>query len=1141
MKKNWFFKKHRYLLSYAGKILRVMKLTTFLIILTSLQLLAVDNFAQTQRLSLNVSNESIQNVLEIIENETDYFFFYNSQGISLDKKVSLNLSEKSISDVLNSLFEGENISYTISNRQIILAGNEFQVLQQRKVTGKVTDASGEALPGVTVLVKGTTQGSVTDFDGNYTIADVSAGATLVFSFVGMRTQEVAVGNQETIDVTMAEDAIGIEEVVAVGYGTVRKSDLTGAVSRVGSKQLADRPVLRVDQMLQGQAAGVDVKSTTGAPGASTTIRIRGARSINATNEPLYVVDGIIGSIDLNSINPEDIESIDILKDASATAIYGSRGANGVILVTTKRGKKGEDRISVSMNTGVEKLPEDRKPDLMNAAEFVQFIKDARENKKTPAQLESDQQYQYVNNLDLDEIGEGTDWLDAVSRLGSFTNLNMGISGGDEDLQYYLSGNYGDQEGILLGSGFTRYQLRLNLDKQFGNVVKIGTSLNISSTKTDITHVDVGKSTSWSRSALALSPTFPVYNEDGSIFSFNNFYYSGGNDVDTPIGYNLRTNYEKVRDLLGNVYADFRVLEGLHFKTTLGAQYKIRRWNFYNPTNMPRKIAQKKEIGYVESRFYTTEYLLFENTLTYTKAFGKHHLNALAGATWQNDVDEYLRADANVFTNDIFKWNNLDAAEKAEQRAHSAYGENTMVSFLGRLNYNYASKYYLTVTSRYDGASNFAKDHKWGFFPSAAVKWRMSEESFIKDLGYFDNLSLRVSYGKSGNQGISNYASLGTLSNTSTGYTFGDTPNLAYYSGRLPNNDLTWETSNQLDIGLEMAFLGGRIAVETNYYDTRTKDLLLNVQIPKQTGYSSRLMNLGETFSRGFEFAVNTRNVQGSKFSWDTQLTLTSNKQEIVDLGPLVKVAVDNNSYGGSTTYYEVGVPLGALYGAYYEGTWKSQAEIDAELAKPEGERQYVSRSNMYEQGRMKYRDVNGDGKLDQEDMPYQGSPNPKVFGRLDNTFRYGNWDLNIAFNGSFGAKMYNDVMFFMGTGGSDGVYTNQYKFYTDYWHPTRNPYSEIPVPNSRDNIPSTYILQDASFLRFSTLKLGYNIDAKKLGMDFIRNAYVYFSGNNLWLWTDYNNFDPEVNKNGTSSTVRGKDDGAYPNSRAFTFGVKVDF
>lgn len=1012
--------------------------------------------------------------------------------------------------------------------------------QQRiTVHGKVLSDEKAPMMGVSVKLIGTTLGTVTDSAGTFLLAIPMQRGELEFSSVGYLTQKLSFKGDKPIEVQMTPELQSLNEVVVVGYGRQKKKDLTGAIAGITSKELEYRPVLRADQMLQGRLPGVDVKSVNGAPGAGTSIRIRGARSINASNEPLYVIDGLVGVGDLNSLNPDDIATIDVLKDASATAIYGSRGANGVILITTKRGKEGQDNVSVNYNIGVGRLPEDRKPALLNAPEFVQFIKDAREDLLSGAALENDKQYKYVNSINLDSIGNGTDWFDAVSRSAPFSNLNVSVNGGTEKLKYYLSGNYADQEGIILGSGFKRYQLRLNLDKQLGKIAKIGTQINLSRSITQNTNVNFSN---WWNSVSTLSPTFPVYNPDGSYYSNGIFQYAGGANFNSPVALgNLIKDNTVTTNLTANIYVDLAITKDLHFQSNLGTLFNMNRDNYYSPTNMPANIADGFKTGSATVNDATHDYLLSSNTLNYDHAFGKHHLNMVAGATYQKDVYEGLSGSGKGFLNDIYEWNNLGVVEQDQKDVGSSYSTTTIISFLGRINYNYNNKYYLTVTGRNDGASNFAKNRKWGFFPSTALKWRLSEEPFIKRLNLFQDLGLRASYGVAGNQGISAYSSLPKLNVDETAYIFGNLPTLGYYSGALANNNLTWETSGQFNVGLEMSILKGRLSLDANYYHTNTSNLLLNVQIASQTGYSSILENLGKTTSKGFEFSIKSVNIQSPNFSWRTNLNLSTNQQEIVDLGPLVKVATDNNGYGGVTTYYEVGVPLGALYGAYYGGTWKSQAEIDAEQAKPAGSRDFVSTAANYRPGRMKYKDLNHDGELNESDMPFLATPNPKLYGSIENTFTYKNWDLTFVFNGNSGNKMYNNQMFFMGNGTGGGVYTNQFALFKDHWNATRNPDSDIPGPNSRDNVPSTYLLQDASFLRLNSVVLGYNLPGSKMPGHWMKNAYIYFSGSNLWLLSDYIGFDPEVNASGTSSTVRAKDAGVYPNSRTYTLGLKINF
>jgi TonB-linked SusC/RagA family outer membrane protein len=1134
--------------SLIAKASMIMKLTIILLLFFTFQVTAKSH---AQRITIVRNNIQLSQVFKDIEQQTGVHFFYDEDLIEKKAPVDVTIKDATIDEALAASLRGQQLTYTIVKNTVVIQ-KETNFITETKVHpntidlppaveihGQVLDEKGHPLQNVSVLVAGTRIGTTTDAHGRFSLTVDQKNITLQFSSIGFQTKSVKVAAASDVHVTLEQDITGLNDVVIVGYGTQKKKDLTGAIARVNSEELQNRPVLRVDQMLQGRLSGVDVKSIDGAPGSGTSIRIRGARSINATNEPLYVIDGMIGIGDLNSINPEDIATIDVLKDASATAIYGSRGANGVILITTKHGKAGQDNISVNYNTGVEVLPKDRVPQLLNAAEFIQFIKDAREDILTPAKLLNDKQYKYINSLDPASLGEGTDWVDAVSKPGPFTNVNVSASGGTNKLQYYLSGNYADRDGIILGSGFKRYQVRLNLDKKFGRLIKIGSMINLSKSRTDNTNVSFK---SWWNSINTLAPTFPVYNPDGSYYNDGIFQYTGGSHFNSPVALGkMVTDYTTNNNIIADFYVNARLAKGLEFNSSLGVLYNDRRNNTYFPTNLPNNLATGYTTGSASVGINSHDYLLTSNTLTYNNSFGKNHLNIVAGSTYQNDVTQGLNGSGDGFLNDIYQWNNLGAVDQTQKGVGSSYSSSSIVSFLGRVNYNFDNKYYLTVTGRKDGASNFAKNHKWGFFPSAAVKWRLSEEKLVKELGVFQNLGIRASYGVAGNQGISDYSSLAKLNATSNGYIFGNTPNLAYYSGSLANNDLTWETSKQLNIGLEMSVFKGRLSFDANYYHINTDNLLLNVRVPTQTGYSSRLQNLGATTSKGFEFTIGTENIKKSRFSWETHLTLSTNEQQIVDLGPLVKVATDNNGYSGVTSYYEVGVPLGALYGAYYAGTWKSQEEIDAELAKSAGKRDFVSKGGKYKVGGMKYKDLNHNGVLDENDMPYLGTPNPKLYGAIENTFRYRNFDLTIVFNGNYGNKMYNNQLFFMATGGSAGVYTNQYKIMANHWDAELNPTSDVPAPNSRDNVPSTWLLQDASFLRLSSAILGYTFSANQLSQKWFKNAYVYFSGSNLWLLTNYNGFDPEVNAGGTSSTVRSKDDGVYPNSRAFTFGLKATF
>lgn len=1116
------------------KLLFIMRLTFSICLFCVLQSFAIGSFSQNLRLSINQKKISVESALQLIEDQTDYYFMYSALTVDVKRTVDLEATNKLVPDILDDIFKNTDVSYKINGRLIALtkSGEELIAAQQISVSGKVTDSTGASLPGVSIVVKGTTNGTITDFDGKYTLANVQGDAVLVYSFVGMKTQEVRVSGKSVIDVKLEEDAIGIEEVVAIGYGTMKKSDLTGSVSSVSAKEFTNLPVTRFDQMLQGRAAGVDVKSIDGAPGSGTTIRIRGNRSINASNEPLYVIDGIIGEGNLSSINTNDIESINILKDASAIAIYGSRGSNGVVLVTTKKGKEGKDAINLSVTRGIQSIDKSRKPEMMNAKQFAEFENESR--------VASGLKILYTDEQ-IAAMGEGTDWIDEATRDAAYANYNISFSGGNNGLTYYLSGNIMEQEGIVLNSGYKRYQVRMNLDKVYNSWFKMGANFNVSRDRIDKTTVELGSNLGWPRNMFTLPPTMPVYKEDGSLESYNPIYYSGGGHVNTPVAQTLVELFTRSNELQGNMYAEFKILDGLKFKSTLGTVLYSNRYNYYEPSYMPLKIAQKSETGNASGQSEFSSYLLNENLLTYDKEIKDHHVNIVAGGTYQHRETEVLYASGTGLTDDILKYNNLSVTEQSRRGVNSDQNENTLVSFLGRANYDYKKKYFITATGRYDGASNFARNKKWGFFPSFALKWNVAEESFYKESNlssFISNLSLRGSHGMSGNQGIANYQSLPSLSSTSNGYIFGQgNTTLAFTQGNLENKRLTWETTTQTDLGLEFGLLKGKINVTADYYHMTTKDLLLTVQIPSQTGYTSRLMNIGKTMSRGFDLQISANIFNNRDFSWRTDITMSTNDQEVLDLGPLVQVLLDHNNYGAYTNYLEVGVPLGANFGVEYVGPWQSQEEIDTELAKPAGQREYVSKNGYYKPGRPKYIDYNHDGQLSQAgDYHYLGTTNPTFFGGIGNSFRYKNLSLDFFIQYSAGNTMYNDLEFFIGSG---YYLTNQLEYMTDRWTPT-NTDTNIPSVDSRDNIPSTRVLHDASFIRLKSARVSYNL-GNNLLKKYVKSCDIFVSGTNLFLFSKYNGFDPEVNKGGSSSTIRAKDDGTYPNARMIAVGVNLSF
>ncbi|UGU15932.1 TonB-dependent receptor [Sinomicrobium kalidii] len=1086
---------------------------------------------------LTKSEYKFSELFKEIEQQTPFRFTYFEDEISTDSRYNTSEKEPGLKQLLDDISRKTNLDFypkgkiiTVSRAKPGKTANTNAAVQ-RIISGTVTDAEQIPLPGVSVVLKGTQKGTAADFDGKFQI-QAAAGDVLIFSYIGYLTREVTVGENSILNVRLQTDTNELNEVVVVGYGTQKKADLTGAISSVDVESFENIPTPRVDQMLQGRAAGVEVKSINGSPGAGTTIRIRGSRSINASNEPLYVIDGIVGAGDLNTINPADIESIDILKDASAAAIYGSRASNGVVIITTKNGKPGKDRFHFSATYGISELT--RSVDMMTTEEYIPFINEAYED-RTGEVLYPDP------DSVLERVGPGgTDWIDEIIQTGTYANYDMAVSGGNEDFTYRFSGNIVDQKGIAIKSTYRRYQSRLNMTKKFSSRLKMGVNINASRYYREPgSNINFGSNSGWSSSMITLPPTMPVYNEDGTFNSYNPVRYTGGGHVNTAVAAahlnDAKTTYN---NLLGSVYGEFEILKGLKLKSSFGTRLANSRYNFYRPSYAPANVANDREFGDALSDIYHRYYVLNENTLTFDRSFGNHHLNILGGFTFQRRIDERVYVRGGGLTNDIVKWNDFESIPQDQRNTVSHYNENAQTSFIGRIGYDFNKKYYVTFTSRYDGASNFSANKKWGYFPSLGIRWRASKEEFYKNSGIADvltDLSFRASYGISGNQGISNYRSLATLSADETSYIFGDEPVFGYTQGRLANDNLSWETSRQLNIGADIQLLKGRFNLSANYYRTTTDDLLLTVQMPRQTGYGSRLKNLGETLSKGLEFELDGTIIRGNDFSWNAVVNIATNEQEVVDIGALGRVALDDNGYGATTNFLEVGVPIGANFGVEYMGTWKNQEEIDAELAKPEEERTLVSTSNFYQPGKPKYKDHNGDGELNSDDYHYLGTPNPKLYGGIGNTLRYKNLTLDFFLQFAEGNTMWNYIEFFVGTG---TYLTNQMKYMKDRWTP-ENPDSDIPGVNSRDNIPSTRFLHDASFLRLKSLSLSYDLSPLVFpGKD--KRLSVYLSGTNLFLITRYNGFDPEVNTGGTSSTVRARDNGAYPNSSTFTMGFNLE-
>lgn len=866
-----------------------------------------------QKLTINANNISLERVFKEIHKQTGYTFLYTGEMLKESKNLNLKFTNAPLIPVLNFVFAEQPLTFSIRDQVIvIMRRNDEKVLnviaQPTLIKGKVIDEKGNPVAGATIKVKGTNIGTSSGVNGDFELRNIPANATLVISFLGYILQEVSAQSDTVMEISLIPQQNDLSEVIVVGYGSTRKQDLTGSVATIGKKELKNIPITRVDQMLQGKAAGVQVTSISGAPGAGTSIRIRGGNSINAGNEPLYVIDGLIGGGDINLINPEDIESMVVLKDASSTAIYGARGANGVILVTTKKGSAGQDNINLDFYTGWQKIP--KLIPMLNATQFAELANESALDLGQPAP--------YTDPLSL---GEGTNWQKEISRIAPMQNVTASASGGKKDYNYFLSGNYNNQEGVIINSGFKRYQFRSNLNKTFRENVRIGAILNAGRSEIRNNTVALG-GLDYFQSALAYVPTATVYNADGTFNSTRPF---DPQVYDNPVAQGtLTTNNTNNTNLIGNIFAEWEILKGLSFKSTFGSELNFSKINIYNPGSLPSR-ANAKQGGAANVSTQNSLMWLSENTLTYRRDINKdHHLNLVVGTSYQTGNTERLGANADLYATDVFSFNNLGATDQKKFNISSGYDEYSIMSYLSRLNYSYKDKYLLTLTGRLDGSSRFATNHKNAFFPAVAFAWRASDENFIKKLNIFDMLKLRASFGYNGNQAIGIYSSLPSLT-TQSGFLIGDARILGYTAGNLPNPDLKWETTRQLDLGLEFAILKSRINVEIDYYSKKTKDLLLSEQLPTQTGFTSKISNIGSVSNKGLELLISTRNIVSKDFSWETNLNISGNRNKVISLGGVAGFDLASTGFGGFSTISRLvpGEPVGTFWGATYMGTQKT--------------------------------------------------------------------------------------------------------------------------------------------------------------------------------------------------------------------------
>lgn len=1031
--------------------------------------------------------------------------------------------------------------------------------QSSLVTGRVTDKTGQGLPGVNVIKKGTTTGTSTDGNGSFSI-EASNNDILIISFIGYQTQEILVGNQSRFDVNLEEDIATLQEVVVVGYGTQKKSDLTGSVASVGGDKLRGTITANVNQALQGRIAGVSVTQNSGQPGSAVSIRVRGTASITGGNEPLYVIDGIqqdggageIAGFDfaggsngqnyitnpLSGINPNDIESIEVLKDASASAIYGSRAANGVIIITTKRGRAGDSKINYNGFYSLQEVP--RKLDMMNLPEYASY------------------QYgvsQEVPSINVDErfadptlLGNGTDWQDAVYRVAPLQSHQLSASGGTEKSQYYLSGGYFSQDGIIRNSGFERFSTRLNLDSKVKEWMKVGTSLNFSITDEVIGRSDGGDGII--SQALQMPPSTPVYDIDGNFAGPD----AGSAQITSnPVAVSLLINNKlKRQNLMANFYAEATVTKGLTFRSEYAVNDGHSLNKVFKPTYEWGTI--KNDANQLRHRQEDTFFWIWKNYLTYNFDVSQHHFTVLVGQ--ESQKSQYEGSDfvkSNLTSNEIITPN------QGEPTSINGWkGASSLSSYYGRLIYNFADRYYITAMVRRDGSSKFGPNNKWGNFPAVSFAWRVANESFMPESNFLSDLKLRFGYGKVGNQDIDNYgygAALETIQNTAFG--------TVYIPNRIPNPDLKWESTATYNAGIDASLFNGKVELTLDAYHKYSDGLLLELNPPAYvlgTMIDPPYSNYGKIENKGFEISVTSKNVQANKFSWSTDLNYSVNRNKITEID---KPYTQNLYwYAGfqTVTRTTLGNPIGQFYGYETEGVFVDEADILGHAVQVgTGEVNLIHQRDGVWLGDLKFKDQNGDGRINEQDQVAIGNPNPKFSFGLNNTFSYGNFTLDVNVVGVYGFDVFNYQK--SRNQGMNSLNDNQL---SDVAH--RAQFSMIDANGSVEDINNYQLLnpgatiprfsqlnvnangrmsdmwiEDGTYVRIQNVSLSYllpNSILQKVRMD---RARLYVNAQNVYTFTDYSGYDPEIGANNQDALRQNIDMGRIPTPRVYTVGVEIGF
>ncbi|MGJ8591902.1 MAG: TonB-dependent receptor [Aquaticitalea sp.] len=1057
---------------------------------------ANNSSAQT-KIDINVNDISLEELFKEIQDKSEFIFFYKDDVLRY--KVSLKLKKATLPDILDKAFENTNLTYVIDNRQVVIKENQSiipnltnlkTIPQERTVKGVIVDDQGMPLAGATVVIKGTSKGVSTDFDGNFELKVPNNATTLVVSYLGFVTQEINIEGKTNVDIKMSADNLALSEIVVIGYGTEKKALLTGAVTAIKAEQVDDLPVSGVDGILQGQAAGVQVSQNSGTPGGEMSVRIRGLSSISGSSQPLYIIDGIPvttgdfgqigysgqGASAITDLNPNDIESISVLKDASSTAIYGARASNGIVLITTKRGKEQKAVVSVNIYTGVQRAW--NRLDMLDSRQWMEYRNDLTNSTVfTEAQM---------NNITID-----TDWQDVIFRTAPINSYEISANGGSEKTQYFIGGTLFKQQGILIGTNYKRLNGRVNLDHQLSDKFKIGTSIGLTYAKTDRVEGDQTLQGPLPN-GISTPAIFPVFNDDGSYNQegpYSNALSIGNEAINQNFSY--RTN--------SNIYLDYKIIPNLTFTTKWGVDFLNFREHAFENT---KTVQGAKYNGLGFETYSNIINVVSNNILKYNHNFDKHKVEFLAGYSFESYEFRSSFIRGQDYADDNLQY--ISAASTIVSASANAT-DTGLRSYFGRGNYNFDNKYLFDISGRFDTSTKFGGNNKTGFFPAASVAWRISEEEFLKESNLISDLKVRASYGLTGNDDISPFLFSELYGNGS----YGGLP--AIYPSNIPNPDLKWESTAQLNLGINVGLFNDRLTITADYYDKQTNDLLLSRPLPGSSGFSSITENVGKVENKGIEISLSSQNFIG-EFKWSTQFNISGNRNKVLEL--YNDQPIDDIGRGGNRIME--GQPIGIFYSFESLGVDPSTGDIV-------------------------YADTNFDGVITTEDRTIVGNPHPDFIGGMTNNFSYKEFDLSIFLQGSYGNDVFHGSRLFLESlQGGDNQLDSVIRRWQQPGDITDIPRATLdPIAAAQNKRVSSRFIEDGSYLRVKNITLGYTINNESAKRSYFNSLRIYFSVQNLFTFTNYTGLDPEVNYRGDDNSVIGTDFFTYPQAQTFTLGLNL--